>query len=617
MLNNIINKNDNYSPTILTYENNKLDINQFGLYDKIYQNQEVLEFMPNYLDVLKTNNLEIENIKFKFTDSIWDFRKKGLKGRSEDSYLHNFEILNNTSDYYITLIKFHVLYNLLKNGIHWTSIKRNCSSNMHFIKYIYEKNIHTLEDLNVTVINNYYNNMNIKYRTEVKYRGALLNLLNFYSLISNYTFENEIIDCLSVINTPLLNAECKAAKRNLLPQTFMKDFKDLLYELTLNTKLENETLKEIRMNGALFICTQTGLRPSEILNLTNECLKEKEVDGIKVCYLYYNSTKNNHGGGYTSATTIANNEVQTIVKYLINNSNSKYIMPNIKVHQLNFHLRKICLENKEKLNIITTLPDESFEGIPEKIEVGEKIKYVNIPIMTQFRVYFSSELSHRGYSEMLIGKLLNHKDEKMLNYYSRPATSIQEDINFSELIVKETLINDYKILGPNGDIYKSKMEDFIKNRNINIKEDLVSIIDEVCQNMPIRRKLGGYCIKSNPLRACEHDAETNEFYCAYGLCQNQCHFYYHCVYYYTLVLEGKKLVDFNVKNKYKQQSQKELYKLQAIINTKLLPEIEELKNEIKKKGKVNIVELHPELEYFIENLKEIEEDLNLWKMKKL
>lgn len=135
----------------------------------------------------------------------------------------------------------------------------------------------------------------------------------------------------------------------------------------------------------------------------------------------------------------------------------------------------------------------------------------------------------------------------------------------------------------------------------------------VCNEMPIRAKEGGFCIKSNPRRQCRHDANTDEFLCAYGCCPNHCHFYFAASITYQKCLNIKKCVDYNLEQEYINQAQKELYKLEAIITQELLPEMIELENEINKKTGDKVKELHPDLTYLVDNLEKVKEEINVWK----
>ena len=89
----------------------------------------------------------------------------------------------------------------------------------------------------------------------------------------------------------------------------------------------------------------------------------------------------------------------------------------------------------------------------------------------------------------------------------------------------------------------------------------------MCNEIPIRAKNGGFCIKSNPRRECRHDAKTDEFMCAYGCCPNHCHMYFMLAITYKKVQTLIKTYEYNLKSGFKNASEKEAYKLNyAIIN---------------------------------------------------
>ena len=75
--------------------------------------------------------------------------------------------------------------------------------------------------------------------------------------------------------------------------------------------------------------------------------------------------------------------------------------------------------------------------------------------------------------------------------------------------------------------------------------------------------------------------------------------------------------EINLKKGFRQQAQKELYKVQSIINNRLIPEIYELQKEVKLKGKSSIIELFSDLEVIIDNIETINGEINIWKSRKL
>ena len=63
------------------------------------------------------------------------------------------------------------------------------------------------------------------------------------------------------------------------------------------------------------------------------------------------------------------------------------------------------------------------------------------------------------------------------------------------------------------------------------------------------------------------------------------------------------------------QAQKELYKLEFIINGELSPCIQELERELLLKDRAELIDRHPELAPIIDNLDEIKGDVESWKIK--
>lgn len=114
-----------------------------------------------------------------------------------------------------------------------------------------------------------------------------------------------------------------------------------------------------------------------------------------------------------------------------------------------------------------------------------------------------------------------------------------------------------------------------------------------------------------------NEEESDNILCAYEICPNQCHVYYDCAYYYNIFCMQKKVVEANLKGKFKNAAQKELYKLQNILTDRLIPELNEFQREIQKKGINEILKKHPNLENIYKNMEQIMEDIQEWKNKKI
>lgn len=64
-------------------------------------------------------------------------------------------------------------------------------------------------------------------------------------------------------------------------------------------------------------------------------------------------------------------------------------------------------------------------SLPSKTIIDGEEKYINIPKIKQFRVYFESKLKRRGFNDFARANLLGHDDKKMLDYYGRDVATIK------------------------------------------------------------------------------------------------------------------------------------------------------------------------------------------------
>ena len=262
----------------------------------------------------------------------------------------------------------------------------------------------------------------------------------------------------------------------------------------------------------------------------------------------------------------------------------------------------------------------STNGPASKFLKSDRIKQWNIkpddnislPQSSQFRVYFASELHNRGVSDITIAKMLNHHDDKMLGYYGRDANEVQENLAFSKNIISYVVDDNYKILGTRSEQYIEQINDFLAYEEPNAAPDLEQAKEKILDTMPIRSLYGGFCMKANVGRVCEFDAAVDEFYCAYGMCPNQCHFFFNLKYYYDRFQDSKASYLHNKQNNFVQMAEKELYKMQYMITKRIKPEIQELKNEMNKKSVTDILTKHPELNEIVLHLDEVEEEIELW-----
>lgn len=81
---------------------------------------------------------------------------------------------------------------------------------------------------------------------------------------------------------------------------------------------------------------------------------------------------------------------------------------------------------------------------------------------------------------------------------------------------------------------------------------------------------------------------------------------------YTNFKTLQKSYETNLKNGYERAADKELQKLKSIVRNRLIPELNELKREIDKKGFDAVVQQYPSIMEIAANTNSIEEEIEIW-----
>lgn len=168
--------------------------------------------------------------------------------------------------------------------------------------------------------------------------------------------------------------------------------------------------------------------------------------------------------------------------------------------------------------------------------------------------------------------------------------------------------------GSYGSDIKKSINEFIEKNNFNVEKDISAIVDAFGEKIIIRGKTGGVCIKTS-LMPCSKDARTNEMFCAYNVCPNLFHFYYMADVTYMDFKTLQDTYSANLKSGKQVAAEKELNKIKDICKRRLLPELEELDNELVRKGQDKIIERYPSLIDIIINKDSIKQEVQLWMSK--
>ena len=605
-------------------ESIKIDLNSHNLFEKMEKSEKVLPVLnEKNLDQIAQNSFIIENISVKFTDDVWNFTDAMPETSfNKDIYKYNFtSIRNNVSDYYLCLIKLYVLNELLEEGLHRPYLKYNYSYLCAFLSFLYNEHIFEIEDSSLYHLHKFLKEKEntVSPKTISAYKTALKSFYEFYGYLTDTKADEEIINELERKNKKAIKEQAKTSKYKLPPYEYMKKLKDSIFNDFWD---ENKfRVSQKRILGLLYINLETGLRPSEIINLETDCIKEINVGQQPISYMKYRSTKNVYGKGTTTWTTYANAKIKQIYDRLVTllpNEKCSKLSEGITYYDYSGFFYDYCTVNAERFDALT---DEPIENLQKHVMVSTndgKAKIANMPYLKQFRVYVSTELKERGKSSFAIAELLSHKDPQMLDYYSRPAIETEKDIGYAKAVLTDIVSDDLKIIGPKGDVYKDRINQFLSEGNLQHKT-IDEVVDTIAKELPIKEILGGCCISPSPNRPCEIDngLKADKLLCAYGMCRNQNHLYWHCAYQYAQFKEAQTVIRHNKKEGYERQAEKELNKLQTIIVNLLIPELTELEAEVIKQGKEAIISKHSIVEPIIENISKIKTEVEKWKKIKL
>lgn len=603
-----------YMPYIISDDGNSLNLNDQGLLSTIENVNDQYTFIqdPEYLNLIKQNEMEIAGVKFKLTDSIWDFSSKAPDTVADlNLYRFRFDELNTVSDYYKTIVKLWLLDSLIHYGIHRPVVYLSFIVIRDFVHYLYSEKIYSLNTVSAHNVSSFIDKQDISTQSATNKRARIRKLMMFYYQITEQNVNEPLIEYLDTTDIQKLNAESINGKMDLLPQSFMKPLINLLETILYD---ERAALETRIMAGIILIGTQTGIRPQELCILPYDCLVEKSIDGISYTELHYLSTKDVKGAGTTEERTFANETTCKAVKTIKELQTSKYL-GNVKYNKLAKYFKALIINNAEQLNCVSDQPREEFDGKPIKVESESGTKYINIPKMKQFRVYLASELQRRGYNDFAIASLLGHKDAKMLGYYVRPIAKSEEDKIYRDMFLRDVIEDDLKIIGPRGDEYTARINTFMEShKGLDIRSSLREIADDIDGLMPMKVIPGGFCICPAPKMSCEAMNKDNadSIYCAYGLCSNQSHLYFDMPFHLSQLRNCETAVLYNTENEYIQEAEKELYKAQFICKSLLKPEMDELKDLLNRKGSDYIAQKHPEMKAIIDSLANTEKEITTW-----
>jgi len=584
-------------------------------------------YMRSFENVV--DKIPVKNSKISFEDDIWDFRPY-FKGLNDYSIVVKFVNLPLELKNYS---KFFILYKIMNS-------KKISTANLRYIK--------ALSVINNIIKKNKYKNIHLITTNDIvdEVTGrdiALTSIHNmygsvyqyYYFLINNYKLNLPVdIDHIKELGI-------KAKKQSKIKKIKIPNIPEEFFSIILKTavsEMRNEKSEHNRRSTAclLVMLTQLGLRLGDLLSLEINQLHSKSLSRINkiAYYLHYKSRKPSKPNDAMLEFDIFSNDLCTeafnTLKIIRKNCEfSKkydylYVLNRKGTSTNQYPLTKLRFNYEYKRFLLETIQEECIKPWPGikptnnyVLNNGRKILgKVYIPESRQYRVYLCTTLYNKGVPLAYIQKYMGHLSRYMMGYYVRPKDTYQENIQYSEKIIREIAGDDITPLGGTiGEDIRKGIKKFIKENNFNVETDVKKIIEALGDKIIIRGKTGGVCIKTS-LMSCSKDARTNEMMCAYNLCPNLFHFFYMIDISYVNFKTLQDTYSSNKENGKTRASQKELNKIKDLCRRRLIPELEELKKEISKKGEKKLLEQFPNLDKIVRNRSKIQEEISIWMRKK-
>ncbi len=591
----------------------------------------------SFIDTLVSINiLPFKNKIIFFNDNHWDFRSFTQLNIAKKDLRFNYI---NESESYRTELKKYVLIKILENKMKITSIQKSFRELSIFFDFIYGLNTFSVIDLTHSSLKAYLSQRKKVSDSAIRFaKHVLRNFFAYYAV--NYTniLSREMEELLFHEDTKLYNARKENNKTPDIPSDY---FNNLMKSLMLTLDAPDSPMHIKASACIILIQSQTGLRIGEVLALHQDSLKTVSIyNDQEANYISYKTWKREKGENKYSIEQTFVNPITKMAFHRLKSLHQKrrdqldlpYLYIGNKLIRdkddypvdCNAFLRaqKELYLYLDKYIPTVNLPDNKIPGIHSvkikshfprsKNKYGESIHKLTYPTTIQYRVHVCTELYNKGVPLKYIQKFMTHLTSDMQGYYVRPKKQTQENVEFSQKTLSDIISGEIVLLGSNSIDIKQKIDDFIKDNKYSIATNLNEIVESLMKKIPIRQKMGGVCIKSSILRECSIDAKTNDFYCAYGVCPNIFHFFYNIDISYRKAHELIQSIEINSTNGFKKQVQKEKNMLSTVITKQLIPELNELKNEMTKKSIENIYLEYPDIKDIIENLDHVEKEISNW-----
>ena len=625
-----------------------LKVEYFDIFG-IELNQEVEDYRSGAIPknkVLETfkrvDKLPFNGLDIKFSDNVWDFTSATTLPISPDLLTYKFD----ENSKYVDALKMYVLNEIIKKKSKIRTLHNKFLTVLKCVEEFEKEGYTNLARVPKTAVKRFFEQRegDWSYNTFCAYKGHLLMFMEFYERTFEELDDQSIKKYLAERNTSRINSIKEANKTPEVPVEYFPVFLDGIKSIMRDTTKSDED----RITAAsIVLFTQIGFRTSELFTVkTNSVYSVWSPDKEKpLYYMEFKSFKHGSGedGGTVGRTYInaLSYEAYTLLMTLCKanreaiysdslfvTKGQKSLHYNAKTYSERY--RKFILRHWKELqclNIGDEYEDlESFEvqfyfrpakdgtytynkesDWAKPLQMTDRIYY---PTIRQFRVSVCTSLYRQQVPLYYIKKHMNHLSEDMAAYYIRPEKTLEKE--YSETVYRAVFKDGSKMIGKNSDAFIQKIEEFIDQNNLNIKDNMEEVIQTVAKKFPLRSKVGGMCIRCGEVIPCASNASTDVIYCAFGMCPNHCHMFFMADISYEEYLQHINIIKYNQDNGFKKAYQKELNKLRYVIEKSLMPELTMLEEEIQKHGEDEILYKYPQLTYIINNFETIKQEVSAW-----
>lgn len=560
--------------------------------------------------VKEKNKLPLHGVDICFFDDLWDFTS--VKNINMDNVYFRFNF-SKAPGVFKNILKEFVLILLLENHDKINAIYTKFISVSSFLSYAENNNIFKLDDITVDFLEKWTKTLNnLKITTQYGYQNILKSFFLFYNASYQELFSKSHFEVLDNIDEKYYKAVQLDRKTPSIPE----DFFDNTLSAAIKTMNDSKEKSFFRgMSAMLVILSQTGLRSGELFALKAGCLKTINAYKDKnIYYLEYETWKKHRGNASVSVEITYVNELTKqaydLLMVLYSEKRKTFELPYLFLDMKGLHekssfpitpsrssslFKELFRYYNRYFTTILSSPSTDRKLPTAQYKTGHgNIEYIIKPSCMQFRVHMCTSLYEKGVPIEYIERFMSHLSNSMTCYYVRPHNTVQEDMDIAINTLKEIVTGQVKPLGTGKGLIE-KINEFIRANNYNVEKDLETICSKLAQNIPIRIKTGGVCIKSSKWRECSKDSLTNEFYCAYGVCPNIYTFYYMVDVAYQQALDLVECIQINQRHNHIKQIQKEKNMLHTILESKLIPQICDLKERIENIGVEKIIYQHPNI----------------------